>query len=120
MALVSNGVQNDVKEGQLPDGQTATSVTEFTDYESTRNDTLTVTKADVDEADANTTFTAIIAAIKTQMDAIVTAEYDVTNTVTTYSSFTYISLNSDGKDDVRFTTGAPAYSCRVTTYIKSA
>ena len=121
MALVSNGVVNNVNSSDLPSGFTKASVTTFSDYEyQTSNQVVTVVKSTVENATDDTTVTAIVAAIKTALDTQIGADYDDTaNTVTYFSIWKSYTTNFTVATEL-FTNVALNYLCTVDIFVKVA
>lgn len=125
MALVDNGVKVSVSQNLIPSNATDQVVTVFTDFEYTRNLTLDIPKATVENADKGVTFDNIIddvaVGIKKQVADIMGADYDdVANTVTYYTDYKSISSNFLVNLSSEFYSNAAInYTCSVTVYIKT-
>lgn len=125
MALVNNGVKNSLPDTSIPSGYTRPSVTEFTDFQYTYEEVLTVLKATVENATRSTTMANIIAdaaiGLTKKINDEMTKDYDIVgNAVTVWADWTHLtnnftSLKSDG--DV-LSNIAPSYYCTVKVYIK--
>lgn len=120
MALTNNGSVVEVNDNKIPSGYTKPTVTTFDDDESKYvNRSISVAKSGVENANEVTTFTAIIAAITTAVSALITADYDVTNTVAAYAVVKDIVSNAK-VGDVLYTTGVVNYVCTVDIFIKTS
>ena len=120
MALNFNGVKVSVADSVLPDGYSKPEVTEFDDQEYDRVEILTVAKSTVEDPDDDTTVNAIRTALDTQIQAIITADYDtVTLTVDAWADWTILQTNFN-KSGVKFTDGAINFLCTCITYIKTS
>lgn len=123
MAITNNGTKVSLKESKLPTGYTVPSVTTFTDGKyKTIDMTLTVAKSTVENASNSTTMTALVAAITTQVDGVLAADYIATNTVTCWTDLTELKNNyvDLGGDNDWLDTTVPSYVCSVTMYVKIA
>ena len=126
MALTHNGTVVQLPTSRVPSGYTLPTVSTFTDweYESSVR-TLTVLKSTVENSDKATTLSNIIndatIGIDKQVEDLISAEADVTNTVTSYAVLTGIDSNvaASGSNDF-YTDTAMSYSCTVKFYWKSA
>lgn len=127
MALTHNGtVTTQLPSSRVPSDYTHATISTFTDheYESTER-TLTVLKSTVENSDRSTTLLNIIdnvtIGVDKQVEDLITAEFDVTNTVTSYAVITGIDSNqaASGSNDF-YTDTAMSYSCTVKFYVKSA
>jgi len=120
MALVNNGVKVSISDNQVPSGYTLPTPTEFTDQEYESVKVLTVAKADIDESNEVTSFTALVAAINTQVAALVTADYDTAGlTVTIWTDWTLLSHDFTVGAGY-YTTDAINYTVTVLIYVKTA
>ena len=120
MALTNNGTVVQVNNNKIPSGYTKPSVTTFADVESKyKNREITIAKAGVENANEVTTFTAIIAAITTAVGVLITADYDVTNTVDAYAIVKDITTNASVGDEL-YTNVAVNYICNVDIFIKTS
>ena len=126
MALVDNGVKVSVHSTLIPSTAATQTVTEFSDVEYTRDITVTVLKATVQNVDKGVTFDNIIdnvtIGIKKQVTDIMGADYDdVAKTVTYYTEYKSIdsnintNLTSNFYDNV-----AVSYECKLTVFIKTS
>ena len=126
MALTNAGTLVQLPSSRIPSGYTLPTVSSFTDWEYESSErTLTVLKSTVQNSDRATTLANILAnatiGINKQVSDLVTAEFDVTNTVTCYAVLTGIDSNvaASGSNDF-YTDTAMSYSCTVKFYVKSA
>lgn len=126
MALTNAGTVVQLPSSRVPSDYTLPTVSTFTDweYESSVR-TLTVLKSTVEDSDRATTLGNILTnatiGINKQVTDLVTAEFDVTNTVTCYAVLTGIDSNvSAANDNDFYTDTAMSYSCTVKFYVKSA
>jgi hypothetical protein len=125
MAITNNGTHVTLSNDLLPSGYTKPSTTTFTDYEYTRELTLNVAKATVENATRATTLTNIVddatVGIDAQVDAILAADYLATATVTAYTEFydieSSIPVNNTGDF---YTDTAVSYVCKCRLYVKAA
>jgi len=125
MALVNNGTKISIPLALIPTGYTEPGVTEFTDQESTRDLTLSVLKATVDESSKAATLLAIsenaTIGIAKQVDDIMAADYISSNTVTYYTDWLTLSSNIRLGTDTDFLNNtAVSYVVTVKVYIKTA
>ena len=121
MALTNNGTAVFLDASYLPAGYTKPTVTKFSDSEYKDSDVVvTIAKSTVENANAVTTFTALVAAITAAVSAIITADFDVTgNTVTAFANLKVITTNNE-LDGVLYTNGALNYLCTVDIFVKTA
>lgn len=126
MALTHNGTVVQLPSSRTPSDFTAASITTFTDYEYESTErTLSVLKSTVEDSDRSTTLQNIIdngtIGIDKQVEDLISAEFDVTNTVTSYAVLTMIDSNvaASGTNDF-LTDTAMSYTCTVKFYVKSA
>jgi hypothetical protein len=126
MALTNAGTLVQLPTSRIPSGYTLPTVSSFSDYEYASTErTLSVLKSTVENATRATTLANILAdatiGINKQVTDLVTAEFDVTNTVTCYAVLTGIDSNqaASGSNDF-LTDTAMSYSCNVKFYVKSA
>lgn len=120
MALASNGVSVEISSELIPSGYVKATVTKFTDYEYVRSEIVTVAKSAVENADQTVTFENIVDAIKTALDAIITADYDTAGlTVTTYADFNAITMNYS-LSSLFYDDSAQNYLCTCKLYVKTA
>ena len=126
MALTHNGTVVQLPTSRIPSGYTLPSTSTFTDWEYESSErTLTVLKSTVQDSDRATTLQNIIdnatIGIDKQVEDLITAEADVTNTVTSYAVLTMIDSNqgASGTNDF-YTDTAMSYQCTVKFYWKSA
>ena len=125
MAITNNGTEVTLPSSILPTGYTKPSTTTFTDWEYKRELTLNVTKATVENATRATTLTNIVdnvtVGIDAQIDAILAADFDATDTVTAYTEFykieSNIPVNATGDF---YTNTAVSYVCYCRLYVKVA
>lgn len=120
MAITHNGTVNSLPQSQIPSGYTRPTVTTFTDVQYERTMSIEVDKTTVDEADADTTMTAIfnngtIGIVKQVADELA-LDFLGTATVTAYSELIALSTN---KTDY-LTNTASKYLCTVKIYVKVA
>lgn len=126
MALTHNGVKNSLTESQMPTGYTRPTVTTFSDWEWVRTKVFTIAKANVENATASTTMTNLINDATYGLDALVEAEisndFDVTNTVTAWSDWVTLTTNQTPLDATSdwLNTTAESYVCTVKIYVKVA
>ena len=126
MALTNAGTLVELPSSRVPSDFTAVAVSSFTDYEyESTTRTLSVLKSTVEDSDPATTLLAIIAnasiGINKQVSDLVTAEFDVTNTVTCFAVLTGIDSNvAASADNDFYTDTAMSYLCTVKFYVKSA
>lgn len=126
MALTHNGTVVQLPTSRVPSGYTLPTVSTFTDYEYESSErTLEVLKSTVQNSDRATTLQNIIdnatIGLDKQIEDLISAEFDVTNTVTSYAVLTMIDSNqaASGSNDF-YTDTAMSYSCTVKFYVKSA
>jgi len=121
MALTHNGTKVSIPAAQLPSGYTKPTVTEFTDYENQYiSREFTIAKSTVENATGSVTFAAIVSALNTAIEALITADFDTAGlTVTSWADLTAISTN-DTLAAIKYTTGTPNYICTVTIKVKTA
>ena len=126
MALTNAGTTVNLPSSRVPSGFTAVAVSTFSDWEQESQVlTLSVLKSTVDNADQATTLLAIISnatiGINKQVTDLVTADWDVTRTVTVYAELTGIDSNvaANGANDF-YTDTAMSYSCTVKYYVKAS
>lgn len=126
MALTHNGTVVQLPSSRVPSDFTAATISTFTDHEYVSSErTLTVLKSTVQNSDAATTLQNIIdnatIGLDKQIEDLITAEFDVTNTVTSYAVWTGIDSNQSPSGSNDFLTDtAMSYSCTVKFYVKSA
>jgi len=124
MALVDNGVKVSFT-GLIPSNATTQVVTEFTDFEYTRDITISVLKATVENADKGVTFDNVIdeatIGIKKQVSDIMGADYDdVAKTVTYYTEYKRVNNNMVANLTSEFYSNvANSYTCTLTVFIKT-
>ncbi len=127
MAIVSNGVANELPEAQLPTGYARPVVTTFTDFEYQRVITLNVLKATVENATPSTTMTNILTnatvGITKQLTDIVAADFLTTPTVTWYAKLIELNTNVPVLADfsnTNYLTNTPvSYTAKVVLYLKA-
>ena len=126
MALTHNGTVVQLPSSRLPSDYTLPTISTFTDHEYVSSErTLTVLKATVEDSDRATTVQNIIndatIGLDKQIEDLISAEFDVTNTVTSYAVWTGIDSNqaASGSNDF-LTDTAMSYSCTVKFYVKSS
>lgn len=126
MALTHNGTVVQLPSSRIPSDYTLPTVSTFTDHEYVSSSrTLTVLKSTVEDSDKSTTLSNIInnatIGIDKQVEDLISAEFDVTNTVESYAVLTMIDSNqaASGSNDF-YTDTAMSYSCTVKFYVKSA
>jgi hypothetical protein len=126
MALTHNGTVVQIPTSRVPSDYTLPTVSTFTDHEYVSSErTLTVLKATVEDSDRATTLQNIIdnasIGLDKQIEDLISAEFDVTNTVESYAVWTGIDSNqaASGSNDF-LTDTAMSYSCTVKFYVKSA
>ena len=126
MALTNAGTLVQLPSSRIPSDYTLPTVSSFTDWEYESSErTLTVLKSTVENSDRSTTLANILAnatiGTNKQVTDLVTAEFDVTNTVTCYAVLTGIDSNvaASGSNDF-YTDTAMSYLCPVKFYVKSA
>jgi hypothetical protein len=113
MALTLNGTQNNAPAIQLPadyDRPTVPGVSN-PDWSDTR--VLTVAKSTVENADDNTTIDAIVAAVNTQVQAVINDNFDVTSNAVTVTANIINIANNLNLQGVLYTNGALNYVCTV-------
>lgn len=121
MAITNNGTVVSVKDSALPTGYTKPTVTEV-DADWTQNVTISVAKSGVENATPATAFAAIVSAITSAVDSILSNDFVSSNTVTAHTEFLSISDNQDVDDntDVAYSTTAESYSCVCRIFVKVA
>lgn len=120
MALTFNGVALDVPASELPSGYTKPTVTLVANPEYRRSIDITVAKSTVENATDDTTVDNILTDVQTQLDAIVTADYDTVGlTVTASGRVIDLSTNFD-ISGVKFTNGAINYTAKVELLVTTA
>ena len=120
MALTNAGTQVLVNDNKLPTGYTKPTVTTFEDIESKYKDrAFVVVKSVVENADPLVTFAAIVDAITTAVSALITADYDVTNTVTAFANLKDVATNLKNGDAL-YNADVVDYDCIVDIFIKTA
>ena len=121
MALTHNGTNVNIPAAELPSGYTKPTVSEFTDYEQKYiSRTLTILKSTVDEVTALATFTALIAQLNTDIETLLTADFNVgALTVTSFANLKSVSTNNS-LDGVLYTSGVLNYLCVVDIFVKTA
>ena len=124
MAIVNNGVKNDLPILQLPTGYTPPTITTFEDETYSTILSLTVDKVTVDESNPITTMTAILENVAIGLDKqvadIVALHFVASNTVESYGSFTALShsiVNLTGKGNF-LTDNLVDFVCTVKIFIK--
>jgi hypothetical protein len=125
MALTNNGTKVSLSGRDLPSGYTRAAITEFADYEQKYTDLeLTINKSDVEAAAAGDALDDIIddatVGIDKQVEDIITADFDVTNTVTAWIDFKNITSNQSTGEAAFYTNATPAYTVTVDVYVKTA
>ncbi len=123
MAIVNNGTR--VSMTDVPSGFTRASITEFSDWEYSKEMTISVAKATVENATRSTTLTNIIdnATVGTekQIEDLITADFIGSNTVTFFMVLKKVSTNILPSSTGDFYTNtAVSYVCTVDVYIKTA
>ena len=121
MALVNNGTAVFIDAAYLPVGYIKPIVTKFADSEYKDADVVvTIAKSGVVNANAVTTFTALVSAITAAVSAIVTADFNVAGlTVTAFSNLKVVTTNND-LAGVLYTNGTLNYVCTVDIFVKTA
>ena len=126
MALTNNGTVVNLPASRIPSGYTLPTVSTFTDYEYESKDVvLSVLKSTVENATETTTLTNILTnatiGINKQVSDLITADADVSNTVTAYAELKMIDSNqaASGSNDF-YNDTAMSYQCTVRFYWKSA
>lgn len=124
MALTFNGVKVDIPSTQVPAAYTKPTITTFDDYTYFDTVQLTVLKSTVHDADPAVTINDIIndatIGLEKQIEDIITFDFETSNTVTAYASWTALDTNySDlrGTGDY-LTTTAVSYLCTVKYFVK--
>jgi len=125
MAHVHNGTIVQLPASRVPDDYTLPSTSEITDWEYDSGEReLSVLKATVEDSDKATTLGNIIdngtIGIDKQVEDLIAAEFDVTNTVTSYAVLSMIKSNIEASDSTDFYNDtAVSYVCTVRFYVKS-
>lgn len=119
--LTHNGTKVSVASNKLPSGYAKPTVTEFTDYETVyENRTFNIAKSTVENATATTTMDAIVSALNTAIEALITADFNIgTLTVSSWADLQTLS-NNFTVSGVQFTDAVINYVCTVDVYIKTA
>lgn len=121
MALTHSGTKVSVASNKLPSGYSKPAVTEFADYETVyENRVFNIAKSTVENSVATTTMDSIMSALNTAIEALITADFNVTTlTVSSWADLQTLSSNFT-VSSVQFTDGAINYVCTVDIYIKTA
>ena len=126
MAITANGVVNALADSALPSGYTRPNITTFADHEWTRELTLNVLKATVENATEATTMTGILTNVTVgltkQITDIVAADFLTTPAVTWYARLIELNTNIPVGVEGNFTylKNTPvSYVCKVVIYLKS-
>lgn len=123
MALAFNGVSVELVSSKIPSAYVKTPVTKFADGEyTTIKKEYLIPKSSVENADASVAFTALVAALDTAIQTELSEDYTVASlTVTAYTDFNYLALDSCGAADSSslYTDTAPNFICGVTTLVKT-
>lgn len=119
MALTHNGT--DVLISDVPSGYTKPSVTKFSDWENKYPArVISIAKSGVEDPSDTTTFTALIAALNSAIEALINTDFDTTGlTVTSYANLSILATNHNS-DGVLYTDGAMNYLCTVDIFVKTA
>lgn len=119
--LTHNGAKVTIPDGQLPDGYTRPTVTQFADFELKYSDiSFSVAKSGVQNATAATTLSNLITALNAAIVSYLTADLHIdTLTVTAWSDCKQIRLNNL-ISEVFWTNGTVNYVCVVDIYVKTA
>lgn len=125
MAITNNGTKVSIGADKLPSGYTKPTVTEFTDHEYIRTETLTVDRATVYSATKTTTMANILAnasiGVTKQVTDLVTADFDATNTITIFSDLYDIDTNLKVSQSGDFYGNSDDdFVCYVKIYVKGA
>jgi hypothetical protein len=124
MAVVDKGIKIDLPEALVPDGFSAPSYIEVSDYEYKREYQLNVLKSTVEDADKAVTFDDIIdnatIGILKQINDIIVADFVGTNTVDYHTEWKRISSNLQrSKANDFYAATAFSYICNVEVFIKT-
>jgi len=124
MAIINNGVKNDLADNQIPNGYTRPTITEFENPDYVRAVTINVLKDTVDDANPVTTMEQIIndatIGLNFQAEGIVTNDFVNTNNVEMYTVWSQLTNNIvDLTGKGNFLTDNPVnYVCTIVIYIK--
>jgi len=117
MAYTFNGSLVNTPTSDIPSGYVKPSPTTFTDWEYKRVHSITVTKSGVENADAATTYGAIVTDVNSQLTTELTDDFDsATDSFEGFAKIELISLNSC--DDEKYTNVAQSYTVSVTSFTK--
>lgn len=119
--LTHNGTVVSIAQANLPTGYTKPDITEFDDYEQEYTSrTITIAKSVVEEATALATFTALVAQLNTDIETLLTADFNVAAlTVTSFANLKSVSTNNS-LSGVLYTSGVLNYLCVVDIFVKTA
>lgn len=111
MALLSHGVVVSLPSTKVPAGYTPVSVTTFDDQDYViEKRELSITKTGIINNTQTTALTDLLAAIKTNLDAEITADFDVSRNVEVYMKFVDVDFNQYGAD----------FLCDVDIFVKTS
>lgn len=113
MAITFNGTQliGPANTEAVAIGATIPVVTIVTGELQVQETTVTVAKSTVENASAVTTFDALVVAVDVLLNAVVTNDFDATNTVDAYGE-----ILSMEETTVKYTNATVVYTCRVNIF----
>ena len=120
MAITNNGTRVSLPSRYLPTGYTAPVITAVSGDELYVNRTdLTILKSAVENANAVTAFTALVAAVNVASAALVSVAFTTTETTTFYTDFIALDGNQDPEtEESAYTSEAEAFTCTVVIYVQ--
>lgn len=120
MALTHNGTKVNIPAAELPSGYTKPVVSDFDDHETKYTSrVINIAKLGVENATKETTMGNIITQLNSDIETLLSADFDVTNTVVSYAVLKSLSDNLT-LDGVKFTNGAINYVCVVDIFVKTS
>ena len=113
MALNYEGMTVTVKDA--PSGYTPPAVTTFNDWQYINQRIINVDTSTVQDPDPTTTFTALVGAVDTAVQAKL-ADFDVVGTVDAYANFRIATIQTGAK----YGNDTEVYQCEVDVFVKTA
>lgn len=124
MAITNNGTKLKIASGQIPTGFVAPAVSDFNDAEYTRELSIDVPRATVQNADKSITLANILnnatVGVNKQVTDLITADYVGTNNVQVFSELHFLGHNvsADAYSDF-LGSAAMVFRCKVKVYVKT-
>jgi len=123
MALTFDGIQIKLVSSKVPNAFIPTPVTGFEDGEyKTLNLEVPILKSTVANPDNVVAFTALLSALDSAIQGILSTDFDITQTVDAFAQWDFVLLDSCGGADSSsfYTDVAPNFICGVQVFVKTS